>query len=116
MNLSPTWCLTFAENGIEARHWSEVGDRRAPDSEILLYARAHGYIVFTNDLDFGTILANTRGRGPSVIQVRAQALLPEDLREVVLAALRQFVRELAEGALIVVDPVKTRVRLLPLNL
>jgi len=33
------------------------------------YAQDHGYVVFTHDLDFGTLLALTRARGPSVVLV-----------------------------------------------
>ena len=34
------------------------------------WAVTHGYIVFTNDLDFGTLLAITQANAPSVIQVQ----------------------------------------------
>ena len=36
----------------------------------MAWARENGYVVFTHDLDFGTLLALTRDAGPSVIQVR----------------------------------------------
>jgi len=52
MNLSPIWCDEFAVHGYEARHWSMIGDCRAPDEELLSWAKEHEYIVFTNDLDF----------------------------------------------------------------
>ena len=67
MNLSPDWVAAFAFQNIESIHWSIVGDRRAEDEEIMIYARTHGYIVFTHDLDFGTILALTQAESPSVI-------------------------------------------------
>ena len=62
--------------GIEAVHWSSVGDLRAPDHLIMDFAREHGYIVFTHDLDFGTILAATQAEAPSVIQIRTQNITP----------------------------------------
>lgn len=34
----------------------------------MAYARANGLVVFTHDLDFGVLLALTRGAGPSVLQ------------------------------------------------
>ncbi len=43
----------LATKGIEAVHWTAVGDPRAPDDELLRYAREYGYVVFTHDLDFG---------------------------------------------------------------
>jgi predicted nuclease of predicted toxin-antitoxin system len=51
MNLSPEWVAFFEHNGWEAVHWSMVGDPRATDRRIMERAQAHGYIVFTHDLD-----------------------------------------------------------------
>jgi predicted nuclease of predicted toxin-antitoxin system len=70
MNLSPLWVPFLAEHGIEAVHWSVVGSVSSPDSEILRYADAGGYVIFTHDLDFGALLARSKTRGPSVIQLR----------------------------------------------
>jgi predicted nuclease of predicted toxin-antitoxin system len=36
----------------------------------MAYTAARGYIVLTHDLDFGAILAVTRGEKPSVAQIR----------------------------------------------
>ena len=51
----------------------------------------------------------------SVLQVRAQDVLPEAMAAPVLQALRQFERELGEGALVSVDLSRARVRVLPLR-
>jgi predicted nuclease of predicted toxin-antitoxin system len=75
---------------------------------------ANGYIVFTHDLDFGTMLALTHATGPSVFQVRAENVLPNHLEGVVIAALRQHDADLASGALVVVDESRSRVRVLPI--
>jgi predicted nuclease of predicted toxin-antitoxin system len=37
----------------------------------MAYAKLHGRIVLTHDLDFSAILAATKGDKPSVVQVRA---------------------------------------------
>ena len=79
------------------------------------WARANDYVVFTHDLDFGAILAVTHAEGPSVLQVRAQNVLPEHLGEVVIAALRQFAQQLEAGALITVDEGTSRARILPIS-
>jgi predicted nuclease of predicted toxin-antitoxin system len=115
MNLSPAWVAFLERNGWQAVHWSSVGDPRATDRAIMDWARANDYVVFTHDLDFGTILAVTRAEGPSVLQVRAQNVLPEHLGEVVIAALRQFAQQLEVGALITVDEGTSRARILPIN-
>lgn len=115
MNLSVEWVAELAHHGWSAVHWSAVGDPRAEDATIMSWARANGHVVFTHDLDFGTMLALTHAAGPSVLQVRGQNVLPEDMGPVVIAALGQFATALAEGALVVVEAKKTRVRVLPLS-
>jgi predicted nuclease of predicted toxin-antitoxin system len=114
MNLSPDWVPILLRHGWPAIHWSTVGDPLATDRTIMDWALANGHIVFTHDLDFGTMLALTHAAGPSVLQVRAQDVLPDHLEGVVIAALRQHDADLAAGALVVVDESKCRVRVLPL--
>lgn len=115
LNLTPAWCRFLAEHGIEALHWSTVGDPRAPDSELMSWARAEGYVVFTHDLDFGALLALTAARGPSVLQVRTSDVLPDHIGTLVLDVLRQFEPALTAGALVTVDERRTRARILPIR-
>jgi predicted nuclease of predicted toxin-antitoxin system len=115
MNLSPDWVAAFTAENVESIHWSTIGDPRALDSEIIEYARANEYIVFTHDLDFGTILALTHAEGPSVIQVRTQNILPSHLVGTVVSVVREAATALKEGALVVVDETRSRVRILPLK-
>ncbi len=115
MNLSPDWKAAFAAQNIESVHWSTVCDPRAEDTEIMEYARTGGYIVFTHDLDFGTLLALTQAENPSVVQVRTQNILPSHLATTVIAVLRSNQDSLEKGALVVVDESKARVRILPLQ-
>lgn len=115
MNLSPLWIEFFERNGWVAVHWASIGNARATDREIMEWAGANNYIVFTHDLDFGTILAVTRAGNPSVIQVRTQNVLPDQLGSLVLAALEQFRPLLESGALVTVDESTSRARILPIN-
>ncbi|MBU1666168.1 MAG: DUF5615 family PIN-like protein [Gammaproteobacteria bacterium] len=115
MNLSPRWVGVLADAGIEAAHWITRGAKNAPDTEIMAYAGANGYVVLTHDLDFSAILAVTHGEKPSVVQIRADDVSPSVIGMQVIAALRQMATELDEGALITVDPNRTRLRLLPLQ-
>lgn len=101
--------------GFDATHWSSLGDPRAPDREILAYASSNGYIVFTNDLDFGAILAASGGSSPSVIQVRAADVSPGSLASTVRDALVQFAEWLDAGALVTVETSRLRARILPLK-
>ncbi len=65
INLSPRWPGVLAEAGFEVVHWSNLGLAYAPDHEIMAFAAEHGYVVFTNDLDFGVILSETRLKDPA---------------------------------------------------
>lgn len=115
MNLSPAWIPVLQVAGHEALHWSVVGDPRAQDSEVMTWARRNGFVVFTHDLDFGALLAVTRAEGPSVIQLRTTDVTPDIQGKLLLAALEQFMEQLKAGALISIDTIRSRVRLLPLK-
>ncbi len=115
MNLTPDWTAVLEAEDIEAVHWSSVGKPTAPDEEIMKYARENGYAVFTHDLDFGAMLALTQATSPSVMQVRAQDILPKSIGNIVITILQKYKDELEQGALIVFDKAKERVRLLPLE-
>jgi len=78
------------------------------------WAEANGYIVFTHDLDFGTLLALTHKTGLSVLQVRGENVLPDHLGNFVVAVIRQHEADLESGALVVVEERKNRVRVLPI--
>ncbi len=115
MKLSPDWVAVFAAQEIESVHWSTVADPRAEDEKLMEYARANNYVVFTHDLDFGTMLALTQAESPSVVQVRAQNILPSHLAKMVVSVLQTNEASLEQGALIVVDEGRARVRILPLQ-
>lgn len=115
MNLSPRWVRVLTAAGIESAHWSSLGAATAPDPEIMAFAKAQGYVVFTHDLDFSAILAATHGDKPSVIQVRSGNVNPDAIGRQVIDALEQMAAELDAGALLTIEPGRTRIRLLPLR-
>jgi len=115
MNLSPRWVNMLVDAGVKAEHWSTLGAHNAPDSELMAYANENDYVVLTHDLDFGAILAATHGEKPSVVQIRAEDVSSDVIGKQVVIALRQMTQELKEGALLTIDPSRTRLRLLPLR-
>jgi len=115
MNLSPSWTKTLMEAGIEAVHWSEVGPATTPDPAIMAYAATHRAVILTNDLDFGIALATTNEERPSVVQIRGEDLRPRAIGNHVVLALLQMQLELEAGALLTIDPRRTRLRFLPLR-
>ncbi len=115
ISLSPDCVDVFVRHGWPAVHWSTVGDPRANDRTVMAWVRAHGHIVFTHDLDFGTLLALTRDSGPSIIQVRAHDVLPDHLGRIVIKTIRTCESQLHRGAIVTVDELRSRVRILPIG-
>jgi predicted nuclease of predicted toxin-antitoxin system len=115
MNLSVEWVGVFRSSGFSATHWSEVGGVSANDAKVMRFALDQHMIVFTHDLDFGTMLAFSHAHGPSVFQLRTPNVLPERMGDLVTAALRQYESVLAAGALVVLDAKQSRVRILPID-
>jgi len=115
MNLSPGWVDRLARHGFEAVHWSTIGAATAPDAEILKLANEHAFVLITNDLDFSAILAASGGASPSVVQIRSQDLLSDEVVSIVAKALDAHREDIERGALLSIDEAGTRVRVLPLR-
>ena len=108
MNLSPEWAGFLISNGFDAVHWSSVGEPDARDAEILAWARDHGRVVFTHDLDFGIALSLSRESGPSVIQIRSQNITPRHLGGMVVDVLRSHAKIIVRGALVTIVSMRRR--------
>ena len=83
---------------------------------ILDHAHHNRQSILTQDLDFGTLLAVGGLSTPSVIQFRAQAVLPSDVGRQLLATIEVAGAHLELGALVTVDPVGHRVTVLPISM
>ena len=90
MNISPSWIGVFEAHGHEATHWSQIGSYSATDKEILEWARENQSVVFTNDLDFGAIIAATGAAYPSVIQLRDLDITPGRNVEILMNAIKNY--------------------------
>ena len=115
MNLSPSWVDRLARHGFEAVHWPTIGAATAPDSEILTWAKEHGFVVITNDFDFSAVLAASASATPSVVQIRTQDFHSDDVVSTVVQALEAHRDHIERGALLSIDEAATRVRVLPLR-
>jgi predicted nuclease of predicted toxin-antitoxin system len=115
MNLTPLWCDVLTRAGYEVKHWTHVGRPDAPDLEILDFARAGNWVVITQDLDFGSLLALRGDDLPSVIQIRAHATLPSDIEQRLLDAIEATSSYVAVGALVTLTPSDLRVTVLPIR-
>lgn len=112
--LSPEWVDYFRNHGIDSIHWTEIGPCNAKDSALFDHALENGLVIFTHDLDFGTILAQTKSLGPSVVQARVQEPTPEQIGSLLLQLLKQFQAELNQGAIVTLASDRLKVRVLPI--
>jgi predicted nuclease of predicted toxin-antitoxin system len=115
MNLSPKWESALEKSGFEAVHWSTIGPANTGDPEIMAYAKEHGFVVLTNDLDFGSILAATGGDAPSVVQLRTDDCRVGAIGDLVTQSINQAAEQLAEGALVTIETSKLRITSLPIG-
>ena len=61
------------------------------------------------------ILASSKDRHPSVVQLRTENVVPEAVVQRVAETMTLVASDLAQGALVTIDPARHRVRLLPLT-
>jgi len=115
MNLSPSWVEVLQNAGFESCHWYKLGPSNAPDSELFAWARDKKHLVFTHDLDFGAMLAATNAESPSVFQIRTEDVSPAALAPRAIVLLHRFTPQLSAGALVIVDEMRERIRILPLG-
>ena len=114
MNIPIRYVGLLKEKGFELIHWSDIGNPRASDHQIVDYAREHGFIVVTYDLDFSAILSVTHDLKPSVVQVRAALPRAAQIVDLIAIAISQNRDSLQSGAILTIDTKKARARLLPL--
>lgn len=115
MNLGPRWVTALSAEGIDALHWSSVGRLDADDGVIFAWAGAEDRIILTCDLDFTQILAVSGAGKPSVVILRAPDVTAAAMARSVAGVLRTHEITLKQGALIIIDAARSRVRILPIR-
>ena len=85
------------------------------DSEIMEYAANKDMVVITADLDFGGILAFTKGNKPSVIIFRLKDPSPEYVNSLLSSILSDIRDPLRKGSVVIVEDHRVRIRELPLK-
>ena len=114
MNLSPEWVGLLRESGIDAIHWSKLGEANAPDKMLFDRARTEGWAILTQDLDFSQILFETGANGPSTVLLRLGDELNLESRRRVATIILRCQSDIESGAILVIEDHKARVRPLPL--
>lgn len=114
-NLPPRVARRLGAAGHDAVHVAEVDLLAATDIEITTYAAAEQRIIVTSDSDFGSILARTGQRSPSIVLLRHHnGATPERQFELIETALSAAAGELTEGAIVTISRARLRVRRLPI--
>jgi predicted nuclease of predicted toxin-antitoxin system len=102
-------------SGHDAIHLREEGLQTLPNGEIFQKALREERIVLTFDLDFGEIVAASGGGSVSVVLFRMRNTRAEFVLQRLEIVLRQSTEDLAEGAVVLVEDGRYRVRRLPIG-
>ena len=114
-NLSRRLVTALAIAGHDVVHVADLGPEVCPGWDLLKAARARGRTIISSDTDFGTLLAEERASAPSMILMRRLSnRRADELSALILANLDDVADALEQGAVIVIEETRIRVRLLPL--
>jgi predicted nuclease of predicted toxin-antitoxin system len=103
------------EAGHDAVHVHVLGLSLADDERIFSRAADENRVLISADTDFGTLLALRSDKRPSVILLRRPGQrLPSIQVRLILANLPSIQVALTEGAVVVIEDARIRVRMLPI--
>ena len=114
MGVSPLTVKELKQLGYDAVHLSDLGLHTMADSEIMAKAKQESRIVLTFDLDFSDLLAASKDNLPSVIIFRLKTTVPSFVSSRLQTILSECANTLNDGAIIIVEDYRYRVRSLPL--
>jgi len=115
MQVSPGLASVLAKRGHEGVHASQMGLGTSPDEDLLGYARAHGMIVVTADLDFPRLMALSESKGPGVLLFRGGNYSEREMADLLSRVLDEVGEEVLERSICVVDRRRIRITSLPLR-
>ncbi len=101
--------------GHDAVHLRDEGLQRLPDGEIFAKAASEARIVLTFDLDFGEIAALSQGRPAGVVLFRLHNTRTPHVIDRLAAVLAHAASTLEQGAVVIVEDARHRVRRMPIG-
>ncbi len=114
--ISPDVAKGLQSAGHDAAHVREYGLAAADDVEILDRAAQEDRVIVSADTDFGTLLALRSGTKPSLVLFRgATPRCPDAQVALLLANFASIEEDLTQGAVVVIEPGRLRIRSLPIT-
>lgn len=104
----------LSNSGIETIHVSQIGMSGSEDIEIIQQATTDSRVIVTLDADFHTLLALNNAISPSVIRIRIQKLRALEVTKLLLRVIDECEEDLQQGAAVIVEPNRIRIRRLPI--
>jgi predicted nuclease of predicted toxin-antitoxin system len=114
--LSPSLATGLKKAGHDAVHVRDLGMGMATDKEIMDFALKEDRVIVSADTDFGTLLALRDLSKPSFVLFRRSDKRPVALLMQLLSNLGQFEEALDEGAVVVIEDQRIRIRMLPIGI
>ncbi len=112
--LSPYLAKELSRAGYDAVHVRDFGMAAATDQAIFDLAAREDRVILSADADFGMLLASRNASKPSVVIFRQSDKRPRTTLRLFLACLPRIEEALQEGAVVVFQDRRIRIRRLPL--
>jgi predicted nuclease of predicted toxin-antitoxin system len=115
LNIAPRTVQALRSEGVDVTRVNEVLPPSTSDEEIVRHARANGFTIVTQALDFSAIVALSGASTPSVVSLRLGSAQADVVSRRLGAILPVIRAELESGAIVTVEEHVCRTRKLPID-